>query len=63
MPGRLRGHRGRHACVPDEQPFSARDADQHFLRHRAQKVAERSMLAHDEWFDLPATSPFRPMCP
>lgn len=35
------------------RPFSSRYADQHFLRHRVWKVAERSMLAHDEWFDLP----------
>ncbi|MGJ7505102.1 tetratricopeptide repeat protein [Variovorax sp. ZT5P49] len=48
------------------RPFSARYADQHFLRHRVWKVAERSMLAHDEWFDLPGNQPFPahvPMCP
>jgi hypothetical protein len=44
-------------------PFSARDADQHFLRHRVRKVAERSMLAHDEWVDLPGYQPLPPHVP
>lgn len=45
------------------RPFSARYADQHFLRHRVWKVAERSVLAHDEWFDLPGNQPFPPHVP
>ncbi|MET3379563.1 hypothetical protein [Variovorax paradoxus] len=45
------------------RPFCARDADQHFLRHRIRKVAQRSMLANDEWFDLPGNQPFPPHVP
>ena len=45
------------------RPFCARDADQHFLRHRVRKVAQRSMLAHDEWFDLPGYQAFSPHVP
>jgi hypothetical protein len=45
------------------RPFCARDADQHFLRHRVRKVAQRSMLAYDEWFDLPGYQAFSPHVP
>jgi hypothetical protein len=40
------------------RPFSERFADQHFLRHRVWQVAQASLLAHDEWFDLPGSQPF-----
>lgn len=45
------------------RPFSSRYADQHFLRHRVWKVAQRSLLMHDEWFDLPGSQPFPPHVP
>lgn len=51
MAGEIRAYLG-------SRPFSARYADQHFLRHRVWKVAERSMLTHDDWFDLPGSQPF-----
>lgn len=40
------------------RPFSARYADQHFLRHRVWRVAQHSLLMHDAWFDLPGSLPF-----
>ena len=44
-------------------PFSARYADQHFLRHRVWRVARHSVLMHDAWFDLPGSQPFPPHAP
>lgn len=42
----------------NSRPFSSRYADQHFLRHRIWKVAERNLIVHDELFDLPGNQPF-----
>lgn len=40
------------------RPYSAHFADQHFLRHRVWQVAQRSLLTHDAWFDVPGSLPF-----